>query len=79
MTYNLEILCTWNITTELCDLTVKKVVLLFLGVNLEPNFGIDNDKNLDGTPEERIILKSTHTIIFEDLNYATYKSTVWIF
>ena len=59
-------------TTELCDLKVKKVVLLTFGVTLEPNFGIDNGKNSGGASEERILLKCTLTIIFEDLNYAAY-------
>ena len=70
------ILSMRNLTTELSDLKVKKVVSLNFGVNLEPNFGFDNDKYLGGTPEEKIILKCTFIIVFEDLNYAAYTRIV---
>jgi len=62
-----------NLTTELHSLKVKKVVSLKFGVKLERNYGIDNDKFLGGTPEERILLKCTLIIVFQDLNYAAYK------
>ena len=65
-----------NVTTELCDLKVKKIVSLNFGVSLEPNFEIGNDKYLGGTPEERILLKCTLIIVFEVLSYAAYTSIV---
>jgi len=68
-----------NLTTELLSLKVKKVVWLNFAVNLEPNFGIDNDKSLGGTPEGRILLKCTLAIVFQDLNYAAYTSRLWRF
>ena len=55
-----------NLTTELCDLKIKKIVSLNFGVSLEPNFEIGYDKYLGGTPEVMIILKCTLNIIFED-------------
>jgi len=63
-----------NVTTELCDLKVKKIVSLNFGVSLEPNFEIGNDKYLGGTTEERILFKCTLTILFEFLSYAAYTS-----
>jgi len=66
------ILSVRNVTTELCVLKVKRVVSLNFDVTLGPTLGIDNDKYLGGTPEERIILKCTLTFIFEDLIYAGY-------
>jgi len=61
------ILSMRSVTTQLCVLKVKRVVSLNFDVILVPTLGIDNDKYLGGTSEERIILKCTLTFIFEDL------------
>ena len=57
---------------DLCFFTCSRPLYVVFGVTLEPNYGIDNDKNSGGTPEGRILLKCTLTLIFEDLNYAAH-------
>ena len=55
-------------------LKLRKLFQSFFFCQFKPNFGIDNDKYLGGIPED--VIKMYLTIIFEDLNYATYKSIV---
>jgi hypothetical protein len=59
-------------------LKVGKLYYSVSGINLEPNYLTDTYKNLDYEAEERVILKGTLTIIYEDMNDRTYTNSVKI-